>query len=216
MKLPLQITFRNMESSQIVEEWIREEAAKLDTFYNRIMGCHVAVAIPHGHHRNGKPYHVRIDLILPGKEIVIKREANLGNWTRRAGVTKLSKRLEVETPHKNLRIAIHDAFKVVGRRLQDFARLQRGDIKSHEPLPEARISKILREQGYGFFVTEDGREIYFHKDSVLNRAFGRLRIGTTVNFVEEQGEKGLQASTVRIIGKRRVRRAPWPTAATAG
>ena len=216
MKLPLQITFRNMESSRIVEKWIRAEAAKLETFYNQIMGCHVAVEIPHGHHRQGKPYHIRIDLILPGKELVIKREPNLSNWTRRVGEAEVSKRLEVETPHKSLRLAIHDAFKVAGRRLQDFARRQRGDVKSHEPIPEARVCKLLRDEGYGFCVTDDGREIYFHKDSVLNRALGRLRVGTTVSFVEEQGEKGPQASTVRIIGKHGIRRAPRPTAASAG
>ena len=73
MKLPLQITFRNLKSSAMVEEWIQAEAAKLDTFCSQIMACRVTIEVPHRHNRNGKPLHVRIDLTLPGKEIVIKR-----------------------------------------------------------------------------------------------------------------------------------------------
>ena len=60
----LQVTFRNMKSSPTVEEWIREEASKLETFYSQIMGCRVAVEVPHRHHVKGSPYHVRIDLTL--------------------------------------------------------------------------------------------------------------------------------------------------------
>src|ERR1019366_930785 len=74
MTLPLQITFRNMKHSTELEDWIRAEAEKLETFYHRIIGCRVAIEVPHRHHKKGKPLHIRIDLTLPGKEIVIKRE----------------------------------------------------------------------------------------------------------------------------------------------
>jgi cold shock CspA family protein/ribosome-associated translation inhibitor RaiA len=205
MKLPLQITFRNAKSSGIVEQCIRTEAAKLETFYNQIMACRVAVEIPHRHHRKGKAFHVRIDLTLPGKEIVIKREPNLVNHIRKVGETQVTKHMEVGSPHNDVRLAIHDAFKAAGRRLQDFARLQRGDVKRHKSVPVAVVSKILPDEGYGFLAAEGGREIYFHKQSVLNRGFYRLRVGTPVSFSEEQGEKGPQATTVRLIRKRRSR-----------
>jgi cold shock CspA family protein/ribosome-associated translation inhibitor RaiA len=204
MQSPLQITFRNMTPSAAIEEWIRDEADKLDSFYNRVMGCRVAIEVPHRHHRKGSPYHIRIDLTVPGEEIVVKREPSLSHRARQLGETEIEKHLEVKTPHKNLRVAINDAFKAAGRRLQDYARRQRGDIKSHAPLQVARVSKILRDQGYGFLTSDDGRGIYFHKNSVLNRAFSRLKVGTTVSFVEELGEKGPQASTVRIISKGRI------------
>ena len=215
MKLPLQVTFRNLKPSAMVEEWIAAEAAKLETFYDRLMGCRVAVEIPHHHHRKGEIYHLRIDLTLPGKEIVIKRQANLRNRATREGEAEYTKHLEIENPHKHLRQAIDDAFKAAGRRLQDYARRQRGDVKTHEPLPEARVSKLLRDEGYGFLTTPDGKEIYFHKDSVLHRAFPRLKIGSTVSFVEEQGEKGPQASTVRITGRRGVRESAQQVAVSA-
>jgi cold shock CspA family protein len=204
MMLPLQITFRNMESSDMAEEWIREEVFKLEEFYNRIMACRVTVEIPHRHHRRGTRYHVRIDLTMPGGELVIKREPSLSKRLRLLGETVLAKQLEVDTPHKSLRLAIHDAFKVAARRLQNYARRQGGYVKNHEPLPEARVRRLFSEKGYGFLVTPDGREIYFHQDSVLNQAFRRMEIGTRVVFSEEKGEKGPQASTVRITDKRAI------------
>ena len=134
----LQITFRNMKSSPTVEEWVREAAGKLETFYGQITGCHVAVEVPHRHHLRGALYHVRIDLTLPGGEVVIKREASLAKSARREGQLGVRKQSEVEMPHKNLRMAINDAFKAAARRLQDYARRQRGDIKTHRPQSRER------------------------------------------------------------------------------
>jgi len=204
MQSPLQITFRNMTPSATIEGWVRTEAAKLNSFYNRVMGCRVAIEVPHRHHRKGSPYHIRINLTVPGEEIVVKREPSLSHRARQLGETEIQKRLEVKTPHKNLRVAINDAFRAAGRRLQDYARRQRGDVKSHPPLQVARVGKILQNQGYGFLTSDDGRGIYFHKNSVLNGAFSHLKVGTRVSFVEELGEKGPQASTVRTISKERI------------
>jgi cold shock CspA family protein/ribosome-associated translation inhibitor RaiA len=215
MQVPLQITFRNMESSPMVEAWIRAEAKRLEAFHSQIMACRVAVEIPHRHHRKGTMYHIRIDLTLPGGELVIKRQPNIRDRVRQTGAAQVKKSLEVGTPHKNLRLAIDDAFKVAGRQLQDYARRQNGRVKTHEPAPTARVSRLVAVKGYGFLVTPDEREIYFHRDSVLNRGFGRLGVGTLVSFVEEQGEKGPQASTVRIVGKQGTRRAVRATAAPA-
>jgi cold shock CspA family protein len=215
MKSELQITYRNMKPSTEVEKWIRAEAAKLDTLYSRVMGCRVAVEVPHRHHRKGSPYHIRIDLTMPGGEIVVKREPSLNARARHLGEPEIKKQTEVKVPHKQLRQAINDAFRAAGRRLQDYARRQRGDIKSPTLLPEARVNKILLQEGYGFLISDDGREIYFHKNSVLGRAFPRLQVGTTVRFVEEAGEKGPQASTVRVVPKQRMQQAAKGTAASA-
>ncbi|MBZ5699764.1 MAG: cold shock domain-containing protein [Acidobacteriia bacterium] len=207
MKSQMQITFRNMKRSEEIEGWIRAEAAKLETLYSRLMGCRVAVEVPHRHHRKGSPYHIRIDLTVPRGEIVVKREPSLSTRARQLDEREIKKKSEVKIPHKNLRTAINDAFKAAGRRLQDYARRQRGDIKTQALLPEARVSKILPYEGYGFLTSDDGREIYFHRNSVLGRAFARLKVGTTVRFVEELGEKGPQASTVRIVPKQRMQQA---------
>ncbi len=205
MQLPLQVTFRNMEASPIVQDWIAEQATRLESLYQPIMRCRVAVDAPHRHHKKGAQYHVRIDLTLPGGEIVIKRQPSLKGRALEKGRGEITKDLEVGVPHKNLRQAIDDAFRAAGRRVQDYARRQAGRIKAHEPAPVARVSRLLAAQGYGFLATLDGREIYFHRDSVLNRGFNRLKVGTTVTFAEEPGEKGPQASTVRIVRKSGVR-----------
>lgn len=114
MRLPLQVTFRHMPPSKAVEATVREKAAKLDLFYNRIMGCRVLVEAPHRHHRRGKLYHVRIDMTVPGGELVVNREPS-----RHAA-------------HKDLYVAIRDAFDAARRKLQDHARRQRGHVKSRE------------------------------------------------------------------------------------
>jgi cold shock CspA family protein len=207
MKSELQITYRNIKPSTEIDKWIRAEAAKLDGLYSRVMGCRVAVEIPHRHHRKGSPYHIRIDLTVPRGEIVVKREPSLNAQARHLGERESKKQAEVKAPHKLLRQAINDAFKAAGRRLQDYARRQRGDIKSPSLFPEARVTRMLPQEGYGFLTSDDGREIYFHKNSVLGGAFARLKVGTTVRFVEELGEKGPQASTVRVISKRRTQEA---------
>ena len=201
MQVPLQITFRDMEPLAEAEECIREEAARLETFYSRIMGCRVTVEVPHRHHRKGRLYHIRIDLTLPGKELVIKHQPGLSAGIRRSGAAKMNKRFEVGAPHQNLYLAIADAFRFAGRRLQDYARRQRGDVKTHEAPLVGTVTRLFPDEGYGFLATPEGREIYFHERSVLNGAFHRLKVGSEVNFVEEQGEKGAQASTVRIKRK---------------
>lgn len=202
---PLQITFRNLKSTLEAELWIRSEAAKLETFYKRIMGCRVAVEKPR-RRQEGSPYYVRIDLTVPGGELVVKREPALRTQARQLGEGEVSKHLETRKPHKNLRQAIHDAFNAAARRLQDYARNQRGDVKHRESRPVAKVNKVFPDKGYGFLVTPDGREVYFHKDSVLNRGFARLQAGMTVIFAEEQGNKGPRASTVRIANKHSMRR----------
>jgi len=204
MRSPLQITFRNVKPSLSIEECIRAETDKVDNLYNRVMGCRVAIEMPHRHHKNGSSYRIRIGLTVPGEEIVVKREPSLRQRARQLGETGIKKHLETKSSHKDLRIAIKDAFKAASRQLEDYARRQRGDVKSHPSLKVARVGKILQHEGYGFLTSDDGRGIYFHKNSVLNRAFSRLKVGTRVCFVEEPGDKGPQASTVRIVSQGRI------------
>ncbi len=132
MTLPLQVTFRNMKHSIQVEDWIRAEAEKLETFYHRIIGCRVAIEVPHRHHKRGKPLHIRIDLTLPGKEIVIKRVPVAIHRTTVNGESTASSHAQSKSAHADLQLVIHDAFKSAGRRVQDFARRQRGQVKRHQ------------------------------------------------------------------------------------
>ncbi len=183
MQLPLQITFRNVPSSVAIEAKIREKTEKLNKLYSRLMGCRVAVEAPHRHHQ-GNLYHIRIDLTVPGGELVVNRTPS-GHQA-----------------HEDIYVALRDAFDAAKRELQDYVRRQRGDVKTHEPPQlQGRVAKLFPDEGYGFIETLDGYEVYFHQHSVLDNAFDELEIGSEVSFVEEEGERGPQASTVRLMGK---------------
>jgi cold shock CspA family protein/ribosome-associated translation inhibitor RaiA len=202
MQLPIQITFRNMDSSPAVEAKVCEEVEKLSEFYDSVMGCSVVVEIPHQHRQQGKRFHIRINLTVPGGEIVVKREPSLRGSIQRTGTEKRKKEQEVAAPHKDIYVSIRDAFKAARRQLQDYARKQSGTVKKHEPAPRARVNRLFPEEGYGYLETPDGGELYFHKNSVLSNEFEKLAVGTEVSFVEEAGDKGPQASTVRIISRK--------------
>jgi cold shock CspA family protein len=103
--------------------------------------------------------------------------------------------------HEHVTVAIKDAFAAAQRQIEDAVREMRGQVKPHEPGEHGHVSKFVAGDDYGFIETADGREIYFHRNSVLDDAFDRMTVGSEVRFVEEAGEKGPQASTVRIIGK---------------
>ncbi len=183
MQLPLQVSFRNMEQSDAIESVVRTKAAKLDSFANHIMSCRVVVEPAAKHHLHGNQYTVHIDVTLPGGEVVAVREP---------------------APHvedKDIAVALRDAFDSVRRELEDYVRRQRGAVKTIEKLPHARVSLLFPTEGYGFLETADGREVYFHRHSVLHDGFDRLKVGAEVAFVEEEGMKGPQASTVKPVGR---------------
>jgi cold shock CspA family protein/ribosome-associated translation inhibitor RaiA len=200
MELPVQITFRNMDRSDAVETFIREKASQLGSFYDRIIRCRVLVEVPHHHHRSGNPYHVRIDLTVPGGQLAISQKGGLHSRWKQTRVEQTKKAAEVDAVHKDLYLTVREAFEDARRQLQDYARRQRGKVKTHLTPPFGRVVRLFAQEEYGFIETPSGREIYFHKNSVLANGFERLKIGAEVNFVEEEGEKGPQASTVKLIG----------------
>ncbi len=110
MKIPLQVTFRDIAPSDAVEIRIREKADKLGRFYDRIMGCRVVIEMPQRHKHQGKLHSVRIDLTVPGAELVANH-----------------------TQHEDVYVAIRDAFTAMTRQLEDHARRQRGSVKTHAP-----------------------------------------------------------------------------------
>lgn len=183
MQLPLQVSFRHMEPSDVIETLVREKAARLDTFAGHIMSCRVVVEPKGKHHQHGNLYEVRIDLTVPGDEIVVTREPNQ------------------HTEYRDIHVALRDAFDSARRQLEDYVRRRRVDEKVLEQAPHARVSKLVPAEDYGFLETPDGREVYFHRHSVLDDAFDRLAVGTEVTFVEEAGKKGPQASTVKPVGR---------------
>jgi ribosomal subunit interface protein len=180
MQEPVRIAFRNLEAPAAIEEEIRQHVDELEEFFDRIIACNVVVEADHRHHRQGGLYHVRIDLIVPEREIVVRREP------------------PEHHAHEDLHVAIRDAFDAVRRQLQDHAHAMRGDAKTHAAPTIGRIVRLFAERDYGFLVTSDGDEVYLHRNAVLGRGFDKLRLGDAVRYVvhEDEGEQGPQASTV--------------------
>lgn len=173
MQTPLRITIRDLPPSAAIENHIREKAAKLEQFYPRIMGCRVVVETPGKHKHQGRLFNVRIDLTVPGGELVVGRDLN-----------------------EDMYVALRDAFDAARRRLEDYGRRQRGEVKSHELASRGRVARLFPEAGYGFIEAHDGREIYFHRDKVVTPDFARLEVGTEVQFIEEMAGEGRQAKRV--------------------
>lgn len=175
MNLPLQVVFRGMENSPWIEDIIIEKASKLDRFCDHITSCRVVVDMPHRHHHTGNMLSVSIDISAPGKHIIVNKE-----------------------PDKDISAALRDAFDSARRQLETYVQEQRRHVKTHEYSPRAHIKQLFPEEEYGFIETIDGREVYFHGNSVIGENFDHLKVGDEVTFVEEAGEKGPQASTVRM------------------
>ena len=116
--LPLQISARNITLSPELEADIRERAERLRLYYDRIMGCRVMVEVPQRRRHDGSLYHVRIDITVPGGELVIRRR-----------------------PHEEVRTAVQIAFNAARRRLQDYARRRRGAVKIHQPGALGRVTE---------------------------------------------------------------------------
>jgi cold shock CspA family protein/ribosome-associated translation inhibitor RaiA len=202
MKLPMTVTFRGMSSSEWIEADIRKRAAKLDTYCRDIMSCHVVVEIPHRHHEAGNRFAVRIDLTVPDEEIAVTRGSNLHAATKDLDEQEWVKQFDVEGMRKDLRLVVKEAFDVARRRLQDHARRHRLDVKRHEASLHGRVNQWSAIDQFGTIEAADGHEVYFHQNSVLGSGLKRLSVGTDVEFVEERGDKGPQASTVKVLGTR--------------
>lgn len=182
MQVPLQITFRNMETSEAVETRIREKAKKLDSISENLLSCRVVVEAPHKHKRTGGLFHTSIEMTLPGETIVVNREPD---------------------PHHSytdVYVSIRDVFNTAERLLRAAVQRRKGQVKTHEAVPQGRIASLFPTEDYGRIMTAAGDDIYFHRNSVLNADFDALEIGAMVSFVEQEGEEGPQASSVRVVG----------------
>jgi cold shock CspA family protein/ribosome-associated translation inhibitor RaiA len=202
MLLPVQVTFRNMKDLAGLEEMVQKEAAKLERFYDRISSCRVVVERPQ-RAESSKIYHVRIHLGLPNGELVVKHTPTLHGALQDIKTEASRQEAESVLARKSPQRAIHEAFHEMRRRLQDYSRRQGGSVKSIQKMAEGTVKEISPDKGYGFLETTDGRQMYFHRASVLDGHFDRLRVGTRVRFAEEMGDKGPQASTVKVIHPRK-------------
>ncbi len=178
MNFPLDITFRDMESSPAIEEAVRRWAEKLGRVHDRIVRCHVVIERPHQHQHQGQLLRIAITISVPGPDIAVSRN------TGRIGA------------HEDFHVALRDAFLAARRQLEDRARRMRVNGRARVRPAHGRVTYLDAEGEWGYLEAE-GRQVYFHRNAVLD---GDLRVGDEVRFEEEDGREGPQATTVSSIG----------------
>lgn len=180
MTIPLQVTFRHELVSPALEARIRKLAERLERFGPHILSCEVIVDREH-RHQQGNAFDVRIEISVAGAHISIQRAS------------------PYDPSHQDPYVAVRDAFRAARRKLQDYERGLRGQVKRHHGLPHGWISELDTQGGFGRIETDDGRMIFFHRNSVMGKSFDQLTTGVEVSFAEESGVKGPQASTVHVL-----------------
>jgi len=183
MNVPLELTFRGLEKIESIEALIREKAARLERFCDHLSSCRVIVEKPQAHQERGAGFRVRVDMTVPpGHELVAHRGPTEGDL------------------HEELQQVIRETFAAAERQLKELTERQRREVKRHpDQQVDALVERVFREEGYGFLRTADGRQIYFHRNSVLNDEFDALQEGAGVRFAEEMGKEGPQATTVQVV-----------------
>jgi ribosomal subunit interface protein len=179
MQVPLEISTRWIDLAPPLEAELRKRADRLERHSDRITSCRIAVERPTGnHHQEGGPYRVRVDVTVPGSELVADKSG------------------------EELYAAIRDAFDAADRQVEAWAARRRGDVKSQVLPPEGQVVRLFQEEGFGFIAAPDGQEVYFHRNAVLDPpGFEKLEVGSRVRFAQEQGFEGPQATTVNLVGK---------------
>lgn len=193
MQVPLEFSTRDLveETAEQARMLVQEQVSKLDHMARDIIACRVAVERPQRNQRNGNQYRVRIEATLaPGKKLVVVQDPGKND------------------PGDSLRHVVKHAFDAMRRQINTERQRRRGDVKTHMDAVGI-VDRLFPEAGYGFIRSaEDGRELYFHHNSVLHRDFDRLSVGTQVRYIEAEGDKGPRASTVQIIDKPGERMSP--------
>lgn len=182
MKFPFKIQFRDIERSDKIYNAVWDHVDKLERFYDRIVSCEVVISAPHQHRQHGLIYHVQIRLYVPGEDIFINNEPELNG------------------AHKDVFVAIRDAFDAAQRKLEDLIRRERAMVKTKVGPLEGKVVRLFPNEHCGFILTADRREVYFHENAVLNNSFSELGVGDRVRFSEEMGENGPQATSMAVVG----------------
>ena len=58
---------------------------------------------------------------------------------------------------------------------------------------------VSSEKGFGFITQTDGPDVFVHFSSIEGEGYRNLEEGQAVEFEVTQGQKGPQASSVRVV-----------------
>ncbi len=181
MEIPLEIAFHNTDPSPALEFEIRKRVEKLQTLYDRLIGCRVSVEGLHHQHRTGNIYDVHIEMRVPGRELIVSRAPH---------------RPKERYAHPDAHTSLRDAFDAAEKQLKEFKAQQRGEIKTRAPMFRGQVAQLYPREEHGFILTNEGTQLYFHRNSVMSGSFEQLKRGDAVHYVAAMGDTGPIASKV--------------------
>ncbi|HEX6143759.1 MAG TPA: HPF/RaiA family ribosome-associated protein [Geminicoccaceae bacterium] len=184
MQEPLQITFHNLDHSDALEARVRDRAARMERYYDGVIGCRVSIEGPHKQpHKSTLA--ISITVHVPGRDLVASREGRLHEVDARQEASGI----------------VNEAFDAIDRQLEEFSQKQRRDVKTHDGPLYARVVRLYPQQDYGFIETPEGVDLYFHRVVVRDDKFDQLEVGSEVYYdaADEEGAVGPQASSIQIV-----------------
>lgn len=188
MQTPVEIAFHNLPKSDWAENEIRGHVSRLEQMFDRLTTCRVRVDQRATNTNNTIPPVVRIELGVPGhKDLVVAHEPE---------------HLQRKFQRPDLHNAINEAFRIAERRLGQFKDQlkDRTAAGEHEAANEllGQVAEMQPDEDFGFLMTASGGLLYFHRNSLLNGDFDKLKVGNEVRYVEEMGDTGPIAKKVRV------------------
>lgn len=190
MQRPLQVTFKNMETSAALEALIRERVARLETLYPRLTGCRVVVEVPHRGSETGKlPIAIAVEADIPHRGPVVGKDQE--------------ERRDAKQDHTAV---LNNAFEAVERQLEKLGDIQNREVKPHESDGQSgMVVRLFPDQGYGFIEVDNSPELYFTRNAVAGDDFDALQVGMMVQVTRatEEGPMGPQASSVRLLDRKK-------------
>lgn len=183
MNTPLEISFHNLMPSPALEAEIEKRVAKLEKLYPRLTSVRVSVEKPHRQHRTGSLFEIHVEMNVPGRTLAVTREPK-----------RARQRFAKPTIHTSL----NEAFRTAEAQLKEFKAMQRGAVKTHPAMLHGIVRRVDRRNGRGFLTTNDGKEMYFHRNSLLGGDFEKLKRGDTVQYTEALGDTGPTANKVWV------------------
>jgi ribosome-associated translation inhibitor RaiA/cold shock CspA family protein len=187
MEKQLQITFKQLESSEALEGLIRDRVERLEQFHDNIIGCRVVVETPHRAPDSAKAaMEITVEVTVPGRNPIIGRDVD----TRR------------DSKHDHGAVVTR-AFEAVERQLKEATEVRKGEVKHHEGSSETGlVVRLYPPQDYGFIQVRGSADLYFTRNAVVGGDFDDIEVGAMVEVTRATGEgpMGPQASSVRVLG----------------
>lgn len=189
MERPLQIAFKNMDSSKSLEGLIRGRVERLKRFHAHITGARVVVEVPHRSPESGKqPIGIAVEVDVPGQNPIVAK----GKQDRR----------EMKGDQSAI---VNRVFEAVERQLGQSADIRNHEVKQHGSAGETGVVvRIFPDEDYGFVEVKGSPDLHFTRNAVAADGFGELKIGTVVHVTRaaSEGPMGPQAVSIKLLGAR--------------